>query len=81
MFTVVMLLSFVVFLNFGSIPDLLTQASYSSVHYGEIKDMSFISYAGAFVVWLIAGCTVPHLVMRVLPHAMDTQLNFRSTIL
>lgn len=65
MFTVVMILSFVVFSNFNSVPALLTQATTAAPHFGEIKDMSFISYAGAFVVWLIAGCTVPHLVMRV----------------
>lgn len=84
MFTVVMLLSFVVFLNFGSIPDLLTQATTAAPHYGEIKDMSFISYAGAFVVWLIAGCTVPHLVMRVFTsrdgHSAKLSLNYSMII-
>ncbi len=65
MFAVVMLLSLVVVTKFGGAHTLISQATTSAPHFGQIKDMSFISYAGAFVVWLIAGCTVPHLVMRV----------------
>lgn len=65
MFAVVMLLSLVVFSSFGGVQSLISQATTIAPHFGQIKDMSFISYAGAFVVWLIAGCTVPHLVMRV----------------
>lgn len=65
MFAVVVLLSIVIFANFGSPSALISQATTIAPHFGEIKEMSFISYAGAFVVWLIAACTVPHLVMRV----------------
>ena len=65
MFAVVILLSLVVFASFGGVTPLLGKATAASPAFGHLKEMSFISYAGAFVVWLIAGCTVPHLVMRV----------------
>ncbi|PIE66185.1 MAG: hypothetical protein CSA26_01625 [Desulfobacterales bacterium] len=72
MFVVAIGLSLVIFASFGGVTPLLAKATTAAPHFGQIKEMSFISYLGAFVVWLVAACCVPHLVMRVFT-ARDSQ--------
>lgn len=84
MFSVAMLLSLVVFSSFGGISPLLSQATAISPQLGRIKEMSFVSYLGVFVVWLIGACSVPHLVMRVFTakdsHSAKLSLNYAMII-
>lgn len=61
----VLILAVVLFGNFGGITPILTQAVEASPKLGAVVGLSTASYVGAFVVWFIAGCITPHLVMRV----------------
>lgn len=68
----VLLVAVIVFASFGGIGPLLTEATSASPVLGNVAAMPVSAYVGAFVVWFIAGCTVPHLVMRVFT-ATDTR--------
>jgi len=61
----VLLVAVLVFASFGGITPLLIEATNANPVLGNVAAMPISAYVGAFVVWFIAGCTVPHLVMRV----------------
>ena len=61
----VLIVAFLIFASFGGITPLLIQATTANPKLGNVAAMPVSSYIGAFVVWFIAACTVPHLVMRV----------------
>jgi sodium/pantothenate symporter len=61
----VLVLSVVLFGNFGGITPILSQAVEASPKLGAVVGLPTASYIGAFVVWFIAACITPHLVMRV----------------
>jgi SSS family transporter len=65
MVSMVLVLAVVLYGNFGGITSLLSQAVEASPKVGTIVDLPTISYVGAFVVWFVAACVTPHLVMRV----------------
>lgn len=61
----VLLTALMVFSDFGGITPVLVQATTANPAYGAVRAMPISSYLGAFVVWFIAACVIPHLVMRV----------------
>ena len=61
----VLILAVVLFFNFGGITPILSQAVTAHPDLGVVKALSPASYIGAFVVWFLAACITPHLVMRV----------------
>mgnify|MGYP000992531402 CR=1 FL=1 len=65
MVSMVLILAIVLFFNFGGVTSVLTQAVDISPNFGAIAALSPASYLGAFVVWFVAACCTPHLVMRV----------------
>lgn len=65
MVSMVLVLAVVLFFNFGGITPLVAQATAAHADLGVVKALSPASYVGAFVVWFLAGCVSPHLVMRV----------------
>ncbi len=65
MVTMVVFVAVTVFAGFGGISATILQGTSAFAGLGAVADKPVISYAGAFFVWFIAGCTVPHLVMRV----------------
>ncbi|MBA1336894.1 MAG: hypothetical protein HPY66_3330 [Firmicutes bacterium] len=61
----VLILSAVLFGNFGGITPLLSQAIEAKPDLGAVVGLSTASYVGAFLVWFVAACITPHLIMRV----------------
>ncbi len=65
MVSMVVIVSIAVFMGFGGFSETVVKGTEAFPNLGMIRDMPIISYLGAFAVWFVAGCTVPHLVMRV----------------
>lgn len=65
MVSMVVIVSIAVMAGFGGFSQTVLKGTEASPAFGLIREMPIISYLGAFFVWFIAGCTVPHLVMRV----------------
>jgi SSS family transporter len=61
----VLLVAIMVFVSFGGVMPLLVQATEASDVLGNVAALPVSGYIGAFLAWFIAGCTVPHLVMRI----------------
>lgn len=84
MVSMVLIVSIAVFFGMGGLTQTLLKGTEATPTFGMIKEMPIISYLGAFFVWFIAGCTVPHLVMRVFTardaHSAKLSLNYSMLI-
>jgi len=62
----VLLVAVIIFFDFGGIFAVAAKGAAAMPKLGEVSTrMGAESYAGAFVVWFIGACTLPHLVMRI----------------
>jgi SSS family transporter len=84
MVTMVVVVAIAVFMGFGGFTSTVQQGAAAFPALGAVVDKPVISYAGAFLVWFIAACTVPHLVMRVFTardgHSARLSLNYSMLI-